>query len=193
MHALVVTEGVVLGKRGVGEANIFLAILTRERGLLKASARSARREASKLRYALEPLTLATYTFVRGKHEWKLIGAQDAERLLPADTPLVARRATARAARLLLRLVHGEEKNDALYTTFSEGLRALAAAAPEALPHIETVLVLRVLAHLGYLPQTPELAPFMEGDFFSHELAAEVERSRAILAKAINDSLSATGL
>ncbi|HVZ76226.1 MAG TPA: recombination protein O N-terminal domain-containing protein, partial [Candidatus Paceibacterota bacterium] len=61
MHALFVTEGIVLGKRGVGEANMFLAILTREQGLLKASARSARREQSKLRYALEPFTLATYT------------------------------------------------------------------------------------------------------------------------------------
>ncbi|HVZ75686.1 MAG TPA: DNA repair protein RecO C-terminal domain-containing protein, partial [Candidatus Paceibacterota bacterium] len=128
-----------------------------------------------------------------KREWKLVGAQGASHLVGSATTLASRRAVGRAARLLLRLVHGEEKSEPLYATIREGLRALAAAAPEALPHIETVLVLRVLSHLGYLPQTPELAPFIERDFFSLELIQEVERSRALLAKAISDSLSATGL
>jgi DNA repair protein RecO len=192
MHALHITEGIILGKRAVGESNIFLAVMTREEGLIKATARSARKETSKLRYALEPFTAAKYSFIRGRHEWKLIGAQDATHMI-ANAALPARRAMARAARLLLRLVHGEEKSAALYETFSEGLHALAMAAPVALPQIETVLVLRVLSHLGYLPQTPELAPFIERDFFSIELIQEVEASRALLARAIDESLRATGL
>ena len=75
MYKLFVSDGVVLGKRGVGEANTLVAILTQEMGLVKAVARSARKEQSKLRYALEPMTSATYSFIRGKYEWKLTGAE----------------------------------------------------------------------------------------------------------------------
>jgi DNA repair protein RecO (recombination protein O) len=193
MHKLFVSEGVVLGKRGVGEANVLLAVLTKDIGLVKAVARSARRESSKLRYALEPLTSATYSFIRGRHEWKLVGAERATAPLRDTTlSLEARQAAGRVTRLLLRLIHGEEENPALFTTVSEGLHALASA-PTQTPQIETVLVLRVLSHLGYLPQTPELKPFIERDFFAIELAEEVAASKAILNKAIQDSLNATGL
>jgi DNA repair protein RecO (recombination protein O) len=193
MHKLFVSEGVVLGKRGVGEANTLLAILTRDMGLIKAVARSARRENSKLRYALEPLTIATYSFIRGKHEWKLTGAERASKKLHDKTlPLQARQAMGRSVRLLLRLIHGEEHNEALYVSVAEGFSALAKT-PAQTAQIETVLVLRILSHLGYLPQTPELRPFIERDFFAIELAEEVAASKALLLKAINDSLSVTGL
>jgi len=82
----------------------------------------------------------------------------------------------------------------LFKTVDEGFAALSRAMTEQeVKSIESVLVLRVLAHLGYLPRTPELLPFIEADFFSLELTAEVERSRTLLMRAINESLSATGL
>jgi hypothetical protein len=98
----------------------------------------------------------------------------------------------RSVRLLLRLIHGEEHNEALYISVVEGFSALAKT-PAQTAQIETVLVLRILSHLGYLPQTPELRPFIERDFFAIELAEEVAASKALLLKAINDSLSVTGL
>lgn len=187
MHRLYVTEGIVLGKRGLGEANTLVSILTRELGLVRAKAQSARRERSKLRYGLEPLTKATFSFVRGKYEWKLTGATVVSRELIAQAP-ADRQAIGRVAKLLLRLVSGEEGNEALYKTAAEGLSALARGAP-----VETILVLRLLAELGYLPRTPELAPFLDADLFSAELAAEAAASRALLIRSINDSLRATGL
>ena len=68
-------------------------------------------------------------------------------------------------------------------------RAETAADAEA---VETVLVLRVLAHLGYLPHTQALSQFIEGGY-SVELSAEALKSRALLVRAINESLTATGL
>ncbi len=197
MHKLFVSDGIVLGKRGLGEANTLVAILTRELGLVKAVARSARRETSKLRYSIEPLSRGTYSFIRGKHEWKLTGALGIDD--PWRSPQVStegRRAAGRIARLLLRLIPGEEESLALYDTVAQGLAALVQASKGNswnAEHIETVLVLRILSHLGYLPQTPELRPFIEEDFFSLELRSEVEASRALLRKAINESLGATGL
>ena len=196
MHKIVATEGLVLQKRASGEANTTVALFTRELGLIRASARSARVEKSKLRYGLETLTRGRFSLVRGRYEWKLTGAEGASRELFVGT---ARRASlARIAKLLLRLIHGEEPVPELYALVIDGLGHLARAENQKdADSIECVLVLRILASLGYLPATPELAPFIEGSladgFFSLELSAEVARSRSLLIRTINESLLATGL
>ncbi len=193
MYRLFVTDGIVLGKRGFGEANTLTFILTKEFGLLRATARSARVEQSKLRYGLEALTRARYTLVRGKAEWKLTGVQEVTRPL-LKSSRDARAVAGRVSKLLMRLIQGEEPVRELFDSVDQGFAALArAGSGQEIRSIESVLVLRILAHLGYLPHTAELRPFIEADFFSLELAAEVERSRALLMRAINESLSATGL
>ncbi len=187
MHRVFATQGIVLGKRTAGEENTLVSILTHELGLIRASARAGRRENSKLRYGLETLTEATYSLIRGKYEWKITGAQNiSHTLLPKNAS--SRQAAGRIAKLILRLINGEERHSELYTTVSEGLAALARGAD-----VEAVLVLRILSHLGYLPQTQELKPFIERDFFSIELAEEIAASRKLIIKTINESLGATGL
>lgn len=197
MHNIYITDAIVLGKRGVGEANTLVSLFTKELGLVRASARSARFEKSKLRYGLEPLTQGRFSMVRGRHEWKLTGVERLSRdyISPSFT---SRQRMGRLARLLLRLIHGEEPVPELYNTVAEGFEYVSRATTEQdAENIECVLVLRILSHLGYLPQTPEIMPFVDtppaGRFFSLELAAEVARSRAFLIRAINESLGATGL
>jgi DNA repair protein RecO (recombination protein O) len=192
MHKIHATDGVVLYKRGVGEANTLVSILTRDLGLVRAKATSARVEHSKLRYGLETLTQGRYSLVRGKHEWKLTGVEHISHALAAGSA-GRRQRSGKIAKLLLRLIHGEEPVPALYKTVAEGLRALNVAPTEAdADAVETVLVLRILAHLGYLPHTQALSQFIEGGY-SVELAAEALKSRNLLIKAINESLIATGL
>ena len=193
MHRIYITEAIVLGKRFSGEATTTVALLTRDLGLVRASARSARAEKSKLRYGLQLLTRGRYSLVRGKHEWRLTGVEQVSReFLSADT---ARRvAFGRVAKLPLRLVAGEEHTPTLYTSVVEGFSYLAAAATDTdAEAIECVLVLRILAHLGYLPQRQELMPFVADSLFSLELTAQAAKSRALLIKTINESLGATGL
>jgi len=182
----------VLGKRGVGEANTLVWILTHELGLVRAKATSARVEGSKLRYGLETLTRARYSLVRGKAEWKLTGVDTVSQTLSAGDTTKRQRA-GKIAKLLLRLIHGEERVPALYKNVVEGLQAMARAETgEDADATETVLVLRVLAHLGYLPHTEALAQFIDGEY-SVELSAEALKSRSLLVRAINESLIATGL
>lgn len=192
MHKIFVTEGVVLQKRGAGEAHTLVSILTHELGLIRAKATSARVERSKLRYGLETLSVGRYSVVRGKHEWKLTGVEQVSRGLRGGG--ASRRTRAgKVAKLLLRLIHGEERVPALYKTVVEGLGAIARATnADDADAIETVLVLRILAQLGYLPRTQALEPFIEGGY-SVEMSAEALKSRALLVRAINESLTATGL
>ena len=191
MHEKYITEGIVLGKRGVGEANTLVFILTELQGLVRAKATSARREASKLRYGLEPLSRGRYTFVRGKSEWRLTGADEVSREY-ISTTTAQRKRLGQVSRLLLRLVLGAEHTPELYKTVREGFMMLAHTEQNA-DSIECVLVLRILANLGYLPELPALAPFVESDRFSPELALQAAASRKLLIKLINESLQATGL
>ena len=191
MHEKYITEGIVLGKRGVGEANTLVFILTELQGLVRAKATSARREASKLRYGLEPLSRGRYTFVRGKSEWRLTGADEVSREY-ISTTTAQRKRLGQVSRLLLRLVQGQEHTPELYKTVREGFMMLAHTEQNA-DSIECVLVLRMLAHLGYLPELPALAPFVESDRFSPELVLQAAASRKLLIKLINESLQATGL
>ncbi len=191
MHEKYITDGIVLGKRSVGEANTLVFILTSELGLVRAKATSSRREASKLRYGLEPLSAGRYTFVRGKAEWRLTGVDTVSREFSNATPMQRKR-LGQVSRLLMRLVLGAEHTPELYQTVYKGFESLAHTEQNA-DSVECVLVLRILANLGYLPELPALAPFVESDQFSPELAAEAAASRKLLIRLINDSLQATGL
>lgn len=187
----------MLGKRGVGEANTLVYVLTQKLGLIRAAARSTRVERSKLRYGLEPLTFARFSFVRGKHEWRLVGVESATHHAVGPSAL-RRQSAGRIAKLITRLVQGEEPVPALFASLNEGLVFLAnAASDQDAQAIETVLVLRILSQLGYLPHTPELIPFITtspgGGLFSLELAAAAAQSRSVLIKAINESLQQSGL
>jgi DNA repair protein RecO len=193
MHRVFVTEAVVLGKRGVGEANTLLALLTEELGLIKASAKSTRVEHSKLRYGLETLSVARYSLVRGKHEWKLIGSERVSRELVSKS-LKPRRASGRIAKLLLRLIHGEEVMPGMYEVVTEGLSSIAGAhTDEESEYIECIVVLRILSKLGYLPELPELAAFTENTSISPQLTEQAREMKPFLIRTINESLGATGL
>lgn len=191
-HKIVVTDGIVLGKRGVGEAHTLVAILTREAGLVRARAISARLPKSKLKYGLEPLTVARFSLVRGRQEWKMIGVEGMSRELML-APSESRAAAGRAARLLLRLVAGEEASPELYETVAGGFALLARAEDRnAIENLECMLVLRILWHLGYVANVEPVEQFLSGELTAG-LVRDAMPLRSALIKTINESLAATGL
>lgn len=194
MYQKFLTDGIILRKLQTGEANIVAFIFTKEFGLVRAVARSARSEKSKLRYGLEPLTSARFCLLRGKSEWRLTGVDTMTRLPPGKEFAYARRVCGRVSTLLSRLIQGQEPSKELFATVQEAFDVLSRIeTKEGAEAVECVLVLRILAHLGYLPRTPEMAPFLDQDLFSIELTDAAARSRSLLIKAINESLHASGL
>jgi DNA repair protein RecO (recombination protein O) len=192
MHDITATDGLVLAKRSAGEANTRIILLTRDLGVVRASARSARLERSKLRYGLEALTYGRFALVQGKYDWKLTGAEGLSRSLLSGH-LAGRRASGRVVRLLLRLLQGEGDVRTLYGTVVNGLHYVAHAREEEIDQVECVLVLRILSELGYVEHRARVQPFIESSSFSPELLAEARALRPILVRTINESLSATGL
>jgi hypothetical protein len=212
MYEVVIQEGIVLARRPRREADVAVELLTPS-GLLRASARSARVEQSKLRYGLEVLTRARYSLVRGR-QWRLTGVTDIDRRYLAPCLPAGRAAMGRVSRLLLRLVAGVDPSPALYQVVAEGFDALSTQLPsekvlgspvpastrpgrpdhflQEVSSLETVLVLRILSNLGYLPHSEALAPFIEGGF-DIGLSAKALEAKALLVRTINESLRATGL
>ncbi len=199
MHKIFVTNGIVLWKRGVGEANTQVAILTDELGLVRVSARSARLWRSKLRYGLEPLTRARFSLVRGRHEWKLTGVERVSRdyvMLRECSPSSVQnvQAIARVARLLLRLIHGEMPMGELFASVTAGFDHISNAdSVENVEASECLLVLRILHHLGYIPHTNTLTPFLSDDSFSEDVILQAVGSRSLLIITINNAIAETGL
>ena len=193
MHTIFTTEGIVLGKRVIGEANTTVALLTRDFGVIRVSARSARLERSKLRYGLETLTQGRFALIRARYDWKLTGAHELSRSLAGGT-LLGRRAAGRINRLLLRLIHGEEPVPELYAEVALGLTQLSSGALEAdIEQIECIIVLRILSRLGYVEEDERVQPFTESAEFSPALIEQARDARTFLIRTINESLGATGL
>lgn len=191
-HKIVVTDGIVLGKRGVGEAHTQVVVLTREEGLVRARAISARMDKSKLRYGLEPMTQGRYSLVRGRQEWKVVGVEHISRELML-APNESRISAGRAARLLLRLVAGEEASPELFETVAGGFALFARASDKTeRENLECMLVLRVLWHLGYVANISPVEQFLSGEL-NFGLMRDVGGVRPILIRIINESLAATGL
>ncbi len=135
--------------------------------------------------------------MRGRHEWKLTGVEKISREFCVSPPVRLRK-LGKVSRLLQRLIHGEEQVAMLLHIVTQGFKALTEAErSEDAEVLEYVLVLRILAHLGYLAYTPELAPFAqpppEGGTCTAEVFEEVRLNRTKYIRIINESLSATGL
>lgn len=136
------TEGVILAEKPYGESDRVYSILTREFGLIRASALGIRKEASKLRGALEPFVLSQVSLVRGKEYWRATSAEAIKSI--SFSPGIARPLV-----LLEKLVQGEAPNPELFDAVAQ-----AITYPDYSDEMfEVHLVSKILYHLGYLKES----------------------------------------
>ena len=130
------TKGIILSERDWRDSDRIYSILTRDLGLIRATAIGVRKEASKLRGSLEPFTLSLISLVRGQEYWRITSAQVIKKF---NNTL----AVAQPLYLLERLVQGEQAHPELFDVVEEALES-----PD-----EIVLVSKILYHLGYLKES----------------------------------------
>ena len=138
------TKGIALSERGIGEADRIYSILTRDLGKLHAKATGVRKGVSKLRGNIEPFTISSVSFVKGKDYWRLISAQSLENL--SATPAVAGPLS-----LLEKLVQGEEPHPELFDAVESAFADMSKPGFDS-EMFETRLVSQILFHLGYLKE-----------------------------------------
>lgn len=164
------TRGIVLSERPTQEADRIYTIMTRDLGLVRAIAIGVRKEASKLRGNIEPFSLSSVSFVKGKNYWRLTSAEFIQSI--PSIPAIARPLV-----LLEKLIQGEVPNPELFDTIEK-----AIMLPESDDKMfEIRLVSQILFHLGYLKEAD----------LTLDLTAQAGKRQ--LVKVINDGLQASHL
>ena len=184
------TEALVLGSYESGEADKTVIFFTRDFGLVRARATAIRLERSKMRYAIQSLSRAHVSLVRGKRGWRLAGAT-ALKLASGDARAVA--ALARIAELTQRLVGPEQRNEYLYAALAEAHAALVQEKVEAAGMIEIICVARLLYSLGYISNEALQSALFTHTAYTGESLMEAESMRDKLLSSINKAIAETQL
>jgi len=191
MHTIHHTEGFILKSANFGEANKYFFIFTAELGFIKVAAQGVRLLKSKLRYNLEDYSFGRFSLVRGREVWRLTSAEKIDGLGESEKLLLL----VRIFSLLLRLLHGEEKNSLLFDSLKEGFKFLKENKfdENKLIDFECIMALRILSALGYIGKLADFEQFTASPYFTSDLltAMSALKTRAILE--INKSLHETHL
>lgn len=183
------TRGIVLSRAPVGEASVFVAVLTAELGLVRALAQSVRKPSAKLASSLATFAESSVVLVRGKDGWRLSGAVLEMNWFSQLRSADARKRAGRVTGLLLRLVAGETPEPALFPVIIGFFKALAELPHELHEAAEILAALRILSVLGFdagnLPG--------EISVFTPALLSQVDAARADYITRINHGIDASGL
>ena len=158
------TKGVVLSERGVGEADRIYNILTRDLGKLQARAVGVRKNTSKLLGNIEPFSLSSISFVKGKEFWRLTSAEFLQNISTSPSVL-------RPLALVEKLVQGESPHPELF----DAIEKCALSIESRDEMFEIRMVSQILFHLGYLKDT------------------DLTLDKRALIKAINNGIQASHL
>jgi DNA repair protein RecO len=186
------TKGVVVARRAAGEGSVRIKLYTEELGLISAVATSGREERSKLRPYLLVGTRGTFSLVKGKADWRLTGAVGAVNSYFECSTDTQRESSARVLALLRQFIHGEGADFELFTNLWEFLQTLPTLLGDDVRIAEYVVVLRMLAALGYVGKSDGVEEFL-GAEYSAALLVNAKNKRSDLVRIINDGIGASGL
>ncbi len=179
------TPAIVLSRSGTAEASASLLLLTEEFGLARARAQGVRKPGAKLASAVQTLSECDVILVKGKDGWRLSGASLVRNRSRELTRSMRARA-GRVATLILRLVHGETNDPALFTLFSSFLDVLPTLSEEDGDAAETLTVLRMLGMLGLAESVPY-------EDYSPEALKDFQENRRTYILLVNKGIGASGL
>jgi DNA repair protein RecO len=192
-YNLYTTEGIVLKGEQTGEADKYLYIFTEGLGLIRAFAKSVRREDSKLNSGLLDFSLSTITVVKGKVAWRITSATS-ERNLYKDfqNEKDKLRISFEVLRLLRSLVTGERADKKLFQILTGGFDFLKKEifSKDECRLFEIVLVFRILEDLGYIARKKEYENILDAAWSKDVIRAASDYKREILQdinKAIEES------
>ncbi len=150
------TEGIILSKYDVGEADRIFSVLTKEFGRIDVVAQGIRRVESKLRYSLSTFSYARLGLVASRTSWRIVDAEELNNWANIrETPekLVA---VFRIVELINRMVKGQEPDTAFWEEAKSAFLFLEqyeiSQEERDLQIFELLTQLRILSHLGYVAE-----------------------------------------
>jgi DNA repair protein RecO len=192
------TDGIVLKRRNFGESNALFFVLTKDLGMIMASAQAVRSHASKLSKALQEYSFVSLSCVKGKNGWKITSAIPKENFF-FGRPQFAQKIISQIAEALVRMMPGEEKHAEIFSVVQSGFSYLRYSVDEKnaekeIANFEVLIMLRILYLLGYIgndKQTEKfLVPILE---WNRGILMEVSLVKTVLVEKINKGLKESHL
>lgn len=182
------TPGIILKRRTFGESDTVLYILTRDLGLIIASAKSTRLMVSKLRSGLQEYSVATISCIKGKNGWKITNVVS-EKNLFFDYPDYAKKVLAQVAFMLTKGIVGELPQKEIFETVESGFRLLGSIQKENVNNLEVLMVLRVMHQLGYVALDSKTEGYIKDNTsWDLGLLEQVQNNKKSIIELINESL-----
>lgn len=147
------TEGIIIGKKDVGEADRILFVLTRDLGRIEAIAQGVRYLKSKLRYSLDTFSYSRIGLVRGRDFWRIIDAEELNNWSDIRQSSEKLAIVSKIAELLDRMIKGEQPDNALFEEVKDAFIFLKEdESPEGkkIKIFELLTKIRIMSHLGYV-------------------------------------------
>lgn len=208
MHHIYTTKAIIIKSAPIGEANKYYFLFTKDLGFIRASAQGVRLDKSKLKGHLQDYCEVMISLVKGKDIWRITGVETIEHgdFLEDINKLIA---IKNIFSLLLRLLHGEEKNESLFQSIESFYNFLLKnnLSQENTKNLETITVLRVLYHLGYFKKSSptrtvgaptenvgvDLFDFVKDDGLSIDILDLFNNKKNLAIFDINNALNETHL
>ncbi|MDP1707398.1 MAG: recombination protein O N-terminal domain-containing protein [bacterium] len=183
------TRGIVLRRSPLGEANVFVVLLTHDLGLVRARVQGLRLSGAKLASSLKTFAESEVVLVRGKEGWRIAGAVLKEDWFALLRSQEARSRAARVSDLLMRLVAGEANDSVLFPVIKGFFNALSKTEDDLQEAAEMLAAIRILSVLGFDEENVQ----EEASVFTEQLLSEVIRDRTRYIARINNSINTSGL
>ena len=194
MHHIYTTKAIIIKSFPIGEANKYYFLLTEDLGFVKASAQSVRADKSKLKGHLQDFCFVSISLVKGKDIWRITSVETIEHgdFINDINKLIA---IKNIFSLLMRLLHGEEKNEPLFYSVESFYNFLLKnkLSLENIKNLETITVLRILYHLGYFKKSFDLSDFVKDYELSVKTLDFFDDKKKMAILDINNALNETHL
>ncbi len=172
MYDIDSATGYVLSYYNAGEADRRYRILTREHGLLFASATSVRKESSKLKYFLQKLNLVEVELISSKSGYRLTGGQLLSKT-SKQLDNVSLSALDRIGILIGRLCQASDEHLDLFAIYDSITKQLQGTNNvQQTEIIELWGTARVLHEFGYF--NPDFNPEIDQELFRQSELTNIE-------------------
>lgn len=145
-----VTEGIVLKRKDIGEADVLFTIYTKDYGKIRALAQGVKKSSAKLKGHLETFSHSEIHFVLGKNGERLVGACLLSFWEAIRKDLAKIAAAQKIVFVVDRYCLSGEKDEEFWNFLLTSFRELEEKiSSEATPDFMRRFEERFLAHLGY--------------------------------------------
>lgn len=160
MYEIYTTPAYILSSVTQGDSDLYVRFYTRDLGFVGAVVSAARKEISKHRYSIQPYSFVSLSLVKGKRGFRVTGLEH-QKHLALGKPEFTKKSVTYITKLLLLLIHGQEKDhefyDLLRVLFDELISTSMSSHEDSVGSdggprrtvFEIYMVVRILKHLGY--------------------------------------------